>query len=145
MLAGMPTLISSVGAALTGVVLTFGMALWAWAPQRADVPDPAPSADPQQVVQTYLDAVSARDFATANALVLAPSLRHGRLDPAPSYHDVLVEDPAPAERQGTPFADAVTVPVTASTGVNEPHRQWSVSLVRTDAQAPWRISAFTGG
>ncbi|MBL8932771.1 MAG: hypothetical protein JNL54_21830 [Kineosporiaceae bacterium] len=123
-----------------------------WAPPRADVPDPAPDAAPAQVVQAYLAAVSARDFDTANKLVLPAWFRHGRLDRAPVYRDLRVGEPRnlkPADPAGggssaDAFTQAVAVPssyrlsggdVPGQDGLTE----WTWILARNTDDARWLI------
>ncbi len=140
----MPTLISSAGAGITAAVVALGAAVVAWAPQHTDVPDPAPSAGPEQVVASYLDAVSARDFGTANSLVLAQRLEYGRLDRAPRYLDVEIGESEQVEGATASFPDTVAVPVSARLGSDEPARSWRVTLMRTTDDA-WRIVGLADG
>ncbi len=138
------TLISSTGAALTAAAVPVGAALWAWAPQHADIPDPGPSASPEQVVQVYLEAVSARDFETANALVLGQQLQYGRLDPAPRYADVRVEGATTGERISG-FADTSQVTATFRQDDADPLTRREYTLVRSQDGQAWRIVDQTAG
>ncbi|MDF9718062.1 hypothetical protein INN71_13430 [Nocardioides sp. ChNu-153] len=51
-------------------------AVWVVTSPRGDVPLPGPDATPEEVVVAYAEAISARDFATANAI--SPSDDHDR-------------------------------------------------------------------
>ena len=138
------TLISSTGAALTAAAVTVGAALWAWAPQRADIPDPGPSASPEQVVQVYLEAVSARDFQTANTLVLGQQLRYGRLARAPRYVDLRVEGATAGERLSR-YAETSQVTATYRQDDAGPLTRREYTLVRSQDGQAWRIVDQTAG
>jgi hypothetical protein len=61
-----------------GVIALLVVGAFVWSAPRDDVPLPGTEAKPEQVVLAYLDAVNARDFDTANA-ILDPSFeRYGR-------------------------------------------------------------------
>ena len=68
-------------ALLVGVAVV-AVALWSFATLRMteDVPDPTASSSPEEVVRTYLRAIDARDFETANRLIADPDQRLGRWD-----------------------------------------------------------------
>lgn len=133
------TVISSMGAVVTAVAVPLGAALWAWAPQHADIPDPGPSATPEQVVQTYLQAVTVRDFDTANALVLARHLRYGRLDPAPRYTDLQVEPvDGGSSESSSEFTEVARVAAACRRDGAQQASHREYTLVRS-ADRGWRI------
>ncbi len=63
-----------------------------WAAPRDDVPVPGPEATPEQVVEACLDAVSARDFATANTIDARPDTDLERFSRPTHTTDVQVQD-----------------------------------------------------
>jgi len=140
----MESTIHRIGAVFTAVGLVLVLAMVDWAPARQDVADPPPDASAQQVVSSYLAAVNARDFSTANRLTLSSVLQFGRLDRAPSFSQIQVGQPRQDDdgsaTLGTGFRESVFVPVefvrNAETATPTP---WGYRLVRTSADAPWRI------
>ncbi|MBK7624342.1 MAG: hypothetical protein IPJ14_17185 [Kineosporiaceae bacterium] len=145
----MPTApVSVVAAGLTLVVV----AVVNWAPARIDIADPAPSASPEQVVEVYLTAVTARDFATANRLTLGDRFRYSRLDRAPRYLELRVGpaqnlkpgDPTDGQSSADAFAQAARVPVSfhlhgGDTSQTDGPTEFGYLVVRNDDSEPWLI------
>ena len=51
-----------------GVIAILVAAAWVWSAPRSQVPVPGPDADPEQVVNAYIEALNERDFETVNAI-----------------------------------------------------------------------------
>lgn len=60
----------------------------AWSAPREDVAVPGPEATPEQVVRSYIDAVNARAFETANAIDARPGGDLGRFSRPMRTHEV---------------------------------------------------------
>ncbi len=72
-----------------GVLAVVGLvALLLWSAPRADFAVPGPDATAEEAVEAYLDAVVARDFATANAIDGRPGDDLGRFSHPMEMHVV---------------------------------------------------------
>ncbi|GAB3083848.1 hypothetical protein [Nocardioides zeae] len=75
-----------------GLLAAVGLvALLLWSAPRADIAVPGPDATAEEAVEAYLDAVVARDFATANAIDGRPGDDLGRFSHPTEMHLVAVD------------------------------------------------------
>lgn len=111
---------------------------------------PPVGASPEQVVQTYLEAMNAWDVDTINALVVRDHLRRSRFDSRWTVSEIGVATATPESVSGGTAAEgwgqAVRVAVTFRT-IHAPditipegeQMSWGYLLVRRGDTDPWRI------
>lgn len=111
---------------------------------------PTPSASPQQVVRTYLEAQEAKDRGTLEEILLndrdVPSWTDLLLRSGAGYRDVIIEEPrrdrsgeARTWRQGVYVPVEWTVTDGPKDGFSDGRQPWGYLLVRNSDDEPWRI------
>jgi hypothetical protein len=140
------------GAALTIVTARVALALavacgagaWTWlvvgtnGPRR-DVPAPPTSASPADVVRAYVDAVAARDCATARDLWRSPAGGFWCED-ADTMDDLRVTDTFEENPRWSAHRPGQQVMnVSATIDMGEGRQPWGYVLVRDTPADPWRI------
>ncbi|NNM46596.1 hypothetical protein [Knoellia koreensis] len=140
------------GTALVAVVVAVAVGVFLVVRPTADVADPGPSATPEQVVRAYVDAVNARDFATANRIAGVEHMRYSRFDRAGRFDDLTITGADRITRasdgsrsSGDDYAQAWHVRFTARQSGHdismgpEGTIQWGYVVVRNSGAQPWRI------
>ena len=132
-----------------GVLLT-GVVVWRYTEPVRHVPVPADDATPQQVVTAYLEASSAHDVATMNALSAGDRfLRASRFEPTWMVSRVKTYAPSPDGGPGTAWTNwrqvvkvDVDMLILKGHDINFPDNTdtyWGYALGRQRDRDPWRI------
>ena len=131
-------------------VLLLGAVVWRYTEPVRHVPVPAADATPQQVVTAYLDASTAHDVATMNALSAGDSfLRASRFEPSWMVSRVKTYAPSPDGGPGTAWTNwrqvvkvDVDMLILKGHDMNFPDNTdtyWGYVLGRQGDRDPWRI------
>ncbi len=128
---------------VVAVSIVAGMvAGWLWARPREHVALPGPASTPAEVVEAYIAALNARDFATSNALVDGGGLpTYSRLDRAPTYHDLRILEVG----RGDGGREEAYVRVTfvydgnGDFSLEDGPTDWGYVVRRATPYEPWRI------
>jgi hypothetical protein len=146
-----PLLISLIATMLTVAVLAMVGYVYLSGRQIRDVPMPAGNASPEDVVRTYLDALSAHDCVTAESLMTPGTRSLSWCHDVATLGNVQVRRPVTQQPQTlgiAPTSQVVVVPVIFTLEWRLFHRNgfigqgatdWRYSLVRSSARGPWRI------
>lgn len=131
---------------VVALLATVPASLWLWARPREHVALPPPGSSPDQVVQAYIEALNARDFATANTLVAGGALpTYGRFDRAPRYTDLRIRYVSgPAHGRGGEQYDVSVSFVYDGNGdvsLDAGPNDWAYVVERHSPAGPWHITA----
>jgi hypothetical protein len=144
------TLFSSVLVLVVGATV----AHWLLPPRQTnDVAVPAPTATPEKVVKTYLDALNAHDCDTAVSLMTESAKDSAKswCEDVASLTDIDVSDhftESPKDSGHSAPSEVANVPVTFHLNwrpfhddgsMGEGATAWGYLLVRDSTDAPWRI------
>lgn len=138
--------------AVLALVLVLALAGWQWSRPKDDIALPGPDASPAQTVEAYVEALNARDFATANA-ILSDEHRQPwrRFSRSPRLEDLRIGDsirqsagPEDGESRADAYEEAVYVQVTynlhgGDISMPDGPTDWSYVVARDNTDERWRI------